>query len=261
MTNPDENSSSYHNDLIIDQFTKQAIPFANLAAHSHEETFKLLFTLSNASDKDTVLDVACGPGLLACEFAKATLHVTGIDLTPAMIEQAKILQQQKGMNNITWDIGDVTHLPYDDASFSLVVTRYSFHHMIDPALVLDEMKRVCHPGGRVVIVDVTPQADKINAYNYVEKLRDPSHVRALTFEELHEMIDKAGLFTKRVGFYKLDVELEKILQASFPKADDVNKIRQLFAEDIKKDTLGVGSYYKDSVIHFSFPVTIIVAQR
>jgi ubiquinone/menaquinone biosynthesis C-methylase UbiE len=144
-------SSSYgHNDLIIDQFTKQAVPFANLAAHSHEEAFKLLFRLSNSGDKDTVLDVACGPGLLACEFAKTTSHVTGIDLTPAMIEQAKILQQHKGLKNITWDIGDVTHLPYDDASFSLVVTRYSFHHMIDPALVLDEMKRVCIPDGRVV---------------------------------------------------------------------------------------------------------------
>jgi ubiquinone/menaquinone biosynthesis C-methylase UbiE len=254
-------SSSHHNDIIIDQFTKQAIPFANLAAHSHEEAFKLLVALSDAGQKDVVLDIACGPGLLACELAKATSRVTGIDLTPAMIEQAKILQQQKGLNNITWDIGDVTHLPYDDASFSLVVTRYSFHHMIDPGSVLNEMKRVCLPGGRVVVVDVTPQADKINAYNYVEKLRDPSHVRALTFEELHEMIDKTGLFTKKVGFYKLDVELEKILQASFPKAEDVNKIRQLFAEDIKKNTLGVGSYYKDSVIHFSFPVAIIVAQR
>jgi ubiquinone/menaquinone biosynthesis C-methylase UbiE len=168
-----------------DQFTKQAIPFVNMVA------FKLLLALSEASKKDTVLDIACGPGLLACEFAKVTTHVTGIDLTPAMIEQAKILQQQKGLNNITWDIGDVIHLPYADASFSLVVTRYSFHHMIDPASALNEMKRVCVPGGKIAIVDVTPQADKIDAYNYVEKLRDPSHVRA-SFAELVGMIEKAG---------------------------------------------------------------------
>lgn len=254
-------SSPSHNELIIDQFTKQAAPFANLAAHSHEEAFKLLFALSNASEKDTVLDVACGPGLLTCEFAKVTSHVTGIDITPAMIEQAKILQQQKGLKNITWDIGDVTHLPYDDASFSLVVTRYSFHHMVDPASVLSEMKRVCIPYGHIAIVDVTPQVDKIGAYNHVEKLRDPSHVRALSFAELVEMIEKAGLVDHKVGFYKLDVELEKILQASFPKLEDVNKIRQLFAEDVKKDTLGVGSYYKENIIHFAFPVTIIVGQK
>jgi hypothetical protein len=57
------------------------------------------------------------------------------------------------------------------------------------------------------------------------------------------------------------MELEKILQASFPKPEDVNKIRQLFAEDINNDTLGVGSYYKGNMIHFAFPITIIVAKK
>jgi ubiquinone/menaquinone biosynthesis C-methylase UbiE len=209
-------SSSSHNELIIDQFTKQAIPFTNLPAHSDEDAFKLLFTLSEPSKNDIVLDVACGPGLLACEFAKMTAHATGIDLTPAMIEQAKLLQQEKKLNNMTWDVGDVTHLPYNDASFSLVVTRYSFHHLVDPISVLSEMKRVCITGGKVVIVDVTPQTDKIDAYNYVEKLRDPSHVRALSVAELQDMIQEVGLVKQQVGFYNLDMELEKILQASFP---------------------------------------------
>jgi hypothetical protein len=71
-------------------------------------------------------------------------------------------------------------------------------------------------GGKVVIVDVTPQTDKIDAYNYVEKLRDPSHVRALSVAELQDMIQEVGLVKQQVGFYKLDMELEKILQASFP---------------------------------------------
>jgi ubiquinone/menaquinone biosynthesis C-methylase UbiE len=62
-----------------------------MAAHSHEDAFKLLSALTGPSEKDTILDVACGPGLLACEFAKVTSQVTGIDLTPAMIEQARKL--------------------------------------------------------------------------------------------------------------------------------------------------------------------------
>jgi ubiquinone/menaquinone biosynthesis C-methylase UbiE len=114
-------------------------------------------------------------------------------------------------------------LPYDDASFSLVVTRYSFYHLVDPISVLTEMKRLCIRSGKVVIVDVTPQTDKIDAYNYVEKLRDPSHVRALSVAELQDMIRKLGLVKQKVEFYKLDMELEKILQASFPNPGDVNK--------------------------------------
>lgn len=118
----------------------------------------------------------------------------------------------------------------------------------------------------MLFVDVTPQADKIDAYNYVEKLRDPSHVRALSFGELQYMIkEKAGLVNQKVGFYKLDVELEKILQASFPNPGVVDKIRQLFKEDVSNNTLGVGSYYYNNnevnIIHFTFPITIIVAQK
>ena len=125
-----ETDSRYHNDLIIDQFTKQAIPFTQNAAHSAEYAIKRLVTLSNVSKNDTVLDVACGSGLVSCELARVVHHVTGIDITPAMIEQANLLRQEKNLCNIKYEIGDVSHLPYDDESFSIVITRYSFHHLI-----------------------------------------------------------------------------------------------------------------------------------
>jgi ubiquinone/menaquinone biosynthesis C-methylase UbiE len=95
--------------------------------------------------EDTVLDVACGPGLMACAFAAVAGHVTGIDLTPAMIKRAKILQESKALPNLSWRIGDVLPLPFADAAFSLVFTRYSFHHLPDPKAVLAEMVRVCAP--------------------------------------------------------------------------------------------------------------------
>ena len=102
-----ETDSQYHNDLIIDQFTKQAIPFTQNAAHSAEYAVKQFVTLSNVSKKDTVLDVACGSGLVSCELATIVHHVTGIDITPAMIEQANLLRQQKNLYNIKYEIGDL----------------------------------------------------------------------------------------------------------------------------------------------------------
>jgi ubiquinone/menaquinone biosynthesis C-methylase UbiE len=76
-------------DIVIDQFTRQAAPFANSAAMRDEDALRLLVEFSGAGANDTVLDVACGPGLVVAAFARACRHATGIDLTPAMIEKAR----------------------------------------------------------------------------------------------------------------------------------------------------------------------------
>src|SRR5207247_1854536 len=142
-----------HRDLIVEQFTKQAVPFSTAPGVRDEEALRLLVDFTGAGPEDTVLDVACGPGLVVCAFARVVRYATGIDLTPAMIEQARALQQEKGLTNVTWHVGDVLPLPYTDASFSIVTSRFAFHHFPDPQAVLAEMKRVCTPGGKVVAID------------------------------------------------------------------------------------------------------------
>ena len=140
--------------LILDQFTRQAAPFAEMPAHSNEESVRLLIDMAQIGPENTLLDVACGPGLVACPLAEVARHVTGIDLTPAMIEQAKARQRSRGLTNLTWLVGDAVPLPFPGAAFSVVVTRYSFHHFLEPRAVLAEMVRVCRPGGRVAVIDV-----------------------------------------------------------------------------------------------------------
>jgi 2-polyprenyl-3-methyl-5-hydroxy-6-metoxy-1,4-benzoquinol methylase len=92
--------------LILDQFTKQAVPFAEMPAHFNEESLLLLIDMSEVGPEDSVLDVACGPGLVACPLAVVARHVTGIDLTPAMIEQARAKQRAAELTNLTWMVGD-----------------------------------------------------------------------------------------------------------------------------------------------------------
>ena len=72
------------------------MPFSQQPAHSKESFLNLLLEMSGVGPEDTVLDVACGPGLVACAFAARAKHVTGIDLTPAMIERAQQIQREKG---------------------------------------------------------------------------------------------------------------------------------------------------------------------
>jgi ubiquinone/menaquinone biosynthesis C-methylase UbiE len=248
--------------LIRDQFTRQAVPFAEMPAHSHDEANHLLINMAAIGAEDTVLDVACGPGLVACTLAEVARHVTGLDLTPAMIEQAQARQRAKGLTNLAWLVGDAVPLPFPDASFSVVLTRYSFHHFLDPEAVLAEMVRVCRPGGRVAVIDVfTSSLEQAEAYNRVEKLRDPSHVRALSLDELTELCRDAGLWNVRTAFYKLGVSLEEVLARSFPNPGDADRIRQIFADDIGVDRLGVGAHRRDSMIHFAFPIVVLVGQK
>ena len=108
--NSNNDSSSLHNESIITQFTKQAIPFTQLSEHSNQYGLELIVELARPQKGDTVLDVACGPGIVACELANFVSHVTGIDVTPAMIEQAKQIQKEKKLDNLTWKIG--IFIPY-----------------------------------------------------------------------------------------------------------------------------------------------------
>ena len=244
--------------MILDQFTKQAVPFSQMPDQSPE----LILAAAEVGPTDTVLDVACGPGVLACAFAQVARHVTGIDLTPAMIDRAKALQQAHGLDNLTWRIGHVLPLPFPKASYSLVFTRYSFHHFLDPKAVLAEMVRVCSPGGRVAVVDVfTSSPEQAEAFNRMEKLRDPSHVRALSLEELTGLFGEASLQNVRRQFYKHEFGLEPVLKGSFPNPGDAERIRRLFEDDLGLDRLGLGVHRRDGNIHFAYPIVILVGHN
>lgn len=254
--------STEHRERIRDQFTKQAIPFAKLGPHSNEESLRLVIETAKIGKQDTVLDVACGPGLITCAVAKVAHEVTGIDLTPAMIEQAKIRQQEMQLANLRWQVGDACPLPFADHSFSVVMTRYSFHHFQDPRAVFFEMARVCRPGGTVCVVDVfTSSPEQGAAYDRLEILRDPSHVRGLALEELTGLFYEGGLIDLRTAFYKVEMELEKVMSASFPNPGDADTVRRLIQDDVGRNAMGLDCHKKDSQIHFAYPIVIVAGTK
>lgn len=252
---------SEHRDAILDQFTRQAVPFATAPGIRDEAALRLVVEFAGAGPEDTVLDVACGPGLLACAFARVVRHVTGIDLTPAMLERARAWQRECRLTNVGWRQGDVLPLPYADASFSIVTARYAFHHFLDPLAVLREMTRVSTPGGTVVVVDSAPAPDKAAAFNRLEKLRDPSHVRALPLAELKDLFPRAGLPEPRVTCYRLESDLESLLARSFPRPEDVPEIRRIFAQAVEDDRPDIRARRDGETIRYGYPVAILAATR
>ena len=252
-----------HRERILDQFTKQAIPFSSSRAMTDEASLRLLVELTGATAKDTVLDVACGPGIVVCAFASLVEHATGIDLTPAMIERGQTLQAGKGLRNVTWRTSDLVPLPFPDESFSIVTSRYAFHHLLSPQAALSEMQRVCKIGGKVVLIDAMASAglEQADAFNRMERLRDPSHVRALTLAEMQELFEKVGLPGPQMRFYKVDVELEGLLRRSFPNERDAEKVRRMVIDSLKNDGMGVNTRREDGGIWFSYPIAVLMGEK
>jgi ubiquinone/menaquinone biosynthesis C-methylase UbiE len=250
-----------HQSRILDQFTRQAAPFAAAAAIRNQETLDRIVQWAGAGPDDTVLDVACGPGLLACAFARVAKHATGIDMTPAMLEQACKTQQEQGIRNVSWQSGDVYSLPFPDAQFSIVSSRFVFHHLQDPLAALKEMKRVCKPGGRIVVADMAPLPEKADALNAAERLRDPSHVRAIPVDELRGLFDHAGLASPQINNYRMEGELEDLLSRSFPNKGDADRVRRIYDESISDDALDLNTRRACGKIFYSFPVAVLVSTK
>ena len=102
-----------------------------------------------------VLDVACGTGNLSLPAARAGAIVTGVDIAPNLVEQARENAKGEGLN-IKFDEGDAEALPYEDASFDAVITMFGAMFAPRPELVAAELKRVCRPGGLIAMANWTP---------------------------------------------------------------------------------------------------------
>jgi ubiquinone/menaquinone biosynthesis C-methylase UbiE len=250
-------------DTIVDQFTRQAVPFATAAPIRDPGALQLLVGAAGTGADDTVLDVACGPGLVACAFARVARHVTGLDLTPAMLEQGRALAARQGLQNIAFQLGDVLPLPFAEAAFSIVVSRFAFHHFPEPAQVLAEMRRVCRPGGRVVVADLTASPDpaKAAAFHRMEMLRDPSHARALTLRELRELFHGAGFPDPIEACWQMDIDVEDLLRRSFPVAGSEATIRQMFSDAVADDALGLRTRREDGRVRFTYSNVVLAAER
>jgi SAM-dependent methyltransferase len=249
-----------HHDQILDQFTQQAVPFSAAPGIRDQASLRLLVESSEVTARETALDVACGPGLVVREFAPAASHVTGIDLTPAMIARAR--EVVLGLSNVTLDTGDVNALPYSDGEFDVVVSRYAFHHFQDPRAVLGEMKRVCRRGGRVLVCDLLGSEDpnKAAAFHELEMVRDPSHARSLRLGEIQSYYRAHDLISELVAVYRLEFELEGLIARSFPQDGDRNRLREHYLTGLANDALGLHLTRVGSEIHGYYDVAILRAK-
>lgn len=177
------------------EFARQADAMAEAPAFRGESALERIARATAATRDDAVLDVACGPGILAARLAADAGSVVGVDLVPTMLERARRECRARGVENARFLEAEAESLPFPDAAFSAVVSRLALHHLPDPQAALREMARVTRPGGRVVIADLrgADDPDEAALHDALETLRDPSHVHVLPRGELRRATAAAGL--------------------------------------------------------------------
>jgi SAM-dependent methyltransferase len=244
---------------IVEQFTRQAKPFASAAPIRDAAALQLVVDFAGTTADDAVVEVACGPGLLACAFAGRARHVTGVDVTPAMLVCARDEAAKQHAANMSWVQADVNQLPFRDASVSVVSSRFAVHHFLDPIAVVREMRRIASPGGRLVVIDPAPAPEKAEAFNRMERLRDSSHVQALTLEGLVGLFAAADLPAPRVTRYRLEGDLDGLLSRSFFPEENGAAIRGMFERALSDDHMDLAVRRDGALVRYGYPVAVLVS--
>ncbi|HEY6623855.1 MAG TPA: methyltransferase domain-containing protein [Acidimicrobiales bacterium] len=138
----------------------------NVYTHGHHESVLRSHTWRTAENSAAyllshlvagmdLLDVGCGPGTITVDLARrvAPGQVVGVDAVESVLEGASLTADGVACANVTFQVGDVTGLDFEDGSFDIVHAHQVLQHLPDPVAALREMRRVCRPGGIVAARD------------------------------------------------------------------------------------------------------------
>lgn len=125
------------------------------------------------SANERVLDVACGSGNLTIPAARRAAQVTGLDIAPNLLEQARALANYEGLRNVRLDEGTAEALPYDDGAFDVVMSMFGVMFAPRPEQVARELVRVTRIGGRIALANWAPDGFIGQMFRIVGKYAPP----------------------------------------------------------------------------------------
>ena len=196
-------SARTQESLVVGQFGERAAEYLVSPVHAQGADLAALAALARGQGR--ALDLGCGGGHVAYAVAPSVGEVVAYDLSEQMLTVVAEAAKTRGLGNLRTAQGPAEHLPFGDASFDLVLSRYSAHHWRDFDAGLREAARVLKPGAEAGFVDVvSPGSPLLDTYlQTVELLRDTSHVRDRSRAEWEDALARAGFITGAVTSFRV----------------------------------------------------------
>jgi ubiquinone/menaquinone biosynthesis C-methylase UbiE len=247
-------------ELVSGQFGSRAAAYLSSAVHAQGRDLENLAALVRDKPQAKVLDLGCGAGHVSFYVAPHVREVVAYDLSAEMLDVVGRTAAQRGLTNITTQAGMAEHLPFTDASFDYVFSRYSAHHWRDLDAGLREIARVLKPAGTAAFVDsVSPGLPLLDTYlQAVEVLRDPSHVRTYARAEWIAAINRAGLMPTTAEQFRLRMQFDvwtERMRTPKVQSDAIRALQKAMSETVAR-------YFEiDADGNFNLDIIAIQASR
>jgi ubiquinone/menaquinone biosynthesis C-methylase UbiE len=190
----DRDMEEYHKDIVKKEFSKQVKTLSHATFFTDQDIIEKIKYAAKLTACAKVLDVGCGPGIVTEALSPYVQTIVAYDLSPQMVEAARIRCTSAGLYNVEYETGMIESLPYEDEHFDRVVSRLVMHHLPETNKAFNEMYRVLKKGGKLILADIISDEErqKEMLHNTLEVLRDPSHIKMLALSELKEGLESSG---------------------------------------------------------------------
>src|SRR5579863_407125 len=203
-----ETMSKAHATLVTQQFGARADAYVESLVHAQGADLEQVAALLRDRRDARVLDLGCGGGHVSFRAAPLVREVVAYDLSADMLAAVTRAASERALANIATRQGRAEALPFAEAEFDFVFSRYSAHHWHGFAAALAEARRVLRPGGRALFMDaISPGPALLDTFlQGVELIRDPSHVRDYSAAEWVSALAAVGFNVENITTRRLRLD-------------------------------------------------------
>ncbi len=221
--------SSSEPHFVATQYAPRAQEYLHSTTHSSGADLDQVEAALRGLASARVLDLGCGGGHVTYRVAPHVAAVVACDVTASMLAVVAETAAARGHANVTTQHAAAEQLPFQGASFDVVLARYTSHHWDDLDAGLREARRVLKPGGLAIFIDVVAPGKALldSHLQTLELLRDGSHVRNYSTSEWVAALARAGFAVQSLTPRKLHLAFDAWVARTHTGAEHIAAIRSL----------------------------------